>query len=186
MRLNFPRSCIGGRILPLCRWQKNDRKQIACVQMSMFKDLLSPLFKSSSIDIIMGALLLWNDDAGLSSSTPFRILCRWSPPSQARLSLSCSFLMANSFVPTVLPAGCPVYEDAHVIRMSFLAGSASLFLIPRPSQNIKNSHNWLASFLCVVLSTTASCVCLILSIRLDGNLRSSWGWFLCRDGMHVV
>jgi len=39
------------------------------------------------------------------------------------------------------PYSCPTYEEAHAIRTSSLAGSASLFLIPKPSQNVKNSHN---------------------------------------------
>jgi hypothetical protein len=67
------------------------------MQMSRPEDLLSPLFKSSSIDIVTGALLLRNDNAGLSSSTPFRVLRKRSPPNHARPCLTCSFLISGIY-----------------------------------------------------------------------------------------
>ena len=85
------------------------------------------------MEMVTGALLLRNDDVGRSSSTPFRILRRSIPPYQAKPQRSCSFLMASNFALTVFPAKHPVYEAAHAMSKSSLAGRASSCLIPSPS-----------------------------------------------------
>ena len=140
--LNFLGSWIGGKTLPLQSWEKKDRLQMACMHISRPDDLLSPLLRTSSIEIVTGAHLLQKDDWGWSSSSLSRILHRQGPASHLKPHQLCSFLIARSFALTVFPTRCPAYKDTHVKRMSSLAGSASLDLIPMPSQhNRKNSRN---------------------------------------------
>ena len=122
-RLNLARHWVGGRISPQCSWEKKDSKQIACTQVSRPDDLLRPLSKSRSIGTVTGALLLQNNNAGLSSLTSFSVYRRRLPPCQIRPHLSCSFLIANSFTPTDFPASRPAYEEAHVTRRSSFAES---------------------------------------------------------------
>jgi hypothetical protein len=128
------------------------------------EDLFRPLSSSLSTEIVTGALLLQNDDGGLSSSTPFIILHRWSLPNQIRPRLSCSFFMADSFTPTVIPAIRYAKEAAHARITSSLAGIVVHAEIPSPSQNDKNLCNRLASFFCESMFTAAPCVSLILSM----------------------
>jgi hypothetical protein len=71
--LNFSGFCVGGSNPPLCNWPKNDRRQIARMQMSRPDVLLSAPLRSVSIAIVIGTLLGRKDKAGLSSSTPFMV-----------------------------------------------------------------------------------------------------------------
>ena len=139
------------------------------MQILSLDDLLNPLFKSSSIEIVTRALLLRNDEGGLSSSMPFRILHRCSPPSQGRPRFSCSFFTADSLVLTVLPAIRPAYDNAHARRMSSPSGRELCAEIPRPSLKERNSRNWLASFFCEAIIIAAYCMLLILSNSVRGN-----------------
>ena len=156
---------MGGSISPQRSWQKKDKRETARIHTSSPDVLLSPLFKSSSMEMVTGALLLRNDDAGRSSSTPFKVLRKSVPPCQTKPWRSCSFLMASSFAPTVFPAKRPTYDAAHAVSKSSLAGRASSCLILSPSQNFRNSRRRLASLACVVLFTAASCVFAILTAR---------------------
>ena len=160
------RSCLGGRISPLHSWQKNNRKLMACMQMSRPDDLLSPLFRSSNIWIVTGAHLLQKEETGLNSLIPFRTHYKRAPPCQSKPHLSCSFLITDNFAPTILPANCPAKEVAHALSRSSLAGRALLLLILRPSQKFKNSQSRLVSLACVVFFTATFCIFMILSIRI--------------------
>ena len=161
--LNFLRSHVGSNISPLRSWQKNRRRDTALIHTSKPQDRLRPLFKSSSIEIVMGARLERKEEGGRSSSTPLMILLKWALPDQRIPHLSCSFLIANSFAPTVFPARRPAKDKAQARSTSSLAGSVSAALIPSLSQKDRYSRRWLASFLCVVLFRMVSWVFLIFS-----------------------